>query len=254
MITLNRQIQYLLIRVLWSLVPGEKLKQRLRLLFLQSRPVLPRELMVNRGDSIVQVGIPSKNSLYRLIKSIGKSGSLLIVEPDERNQEMIVEVIGSLDASHNVRLVKKAAWHSTEELVFHKSKRLGDGRIADKKILHDNDIREQNESGGYTEIILNADRLDNILLENKVDQLDFIEIAINGAEFHALRGMGELVKKTKRLYIKGHARDAESDEPILFQIIDYLEGYDFFVKRTIATRAVDSRWGDREGDVYAWKI
>lgn len=254
MLSAWQKIQYKIIRSSWSMVKNNKVRSYIRTFILKYRPVLPRELMVNAGDHIVQVGIPSRNSLSRLLLSIGKNGSIVIIEPDERNQEMILEIQRELDFN-NLILVKKAAWHKNEKLTFLVATSTGDGRLLDEQVVHDNDLREEKERGGYSKVNVDADSIDNILNELNVDKINFIEIAINGAEVHALRGLSErLSTSVERLYVKAHARDASTNEPISKEIIELLKSSGFDIRRTLPSKSVHEEWGQREGDVYAWKI
>jgi hypothetical protein len=92
----------------------------------------------------------------------------------------------------------------------------------------------------------------NIAIEHHVLHVDYIEIAVNGAGYQVLQGMGNLIECTDRLLVKGHAREKDSGHAINRQIALYLSNHGF---QTLLTKRTPSfsAWGDREGDVYAWK-
>ena len=83
-------------------------KRRARSLVLRHQHSLPTELAVNRGDTVVQVGTPNPATMRRFLRSIGRSGRLVIVEAMPENQERLARAIAEL-GTDNVQLVRAAA-------------------------------------------------------------------------------------------------------------------------------------------------
>ena len=119
-------------------------------------------------------------------------------------------------------------------------------------MIHDNDLREQRERGGYAEQYVEVDTVENMLAA-QLDRIDYIEIAVNGAEKNVLDGMGSLLGKTRRLFVKGHPRDRETGRAACYSLSEFLQASGFDTQITQPSGAVDPTWGQREGDVYAWQ-
>jgi hypothetical protein len=65
------------------------------------------------------------------------------------------------------------------------------------------------------EVDMEVDTIDNIMDDLHVRHLEFIEIAVNGAEMYILQGMEQMLPATQRVYVKGHAtsKDKKANLP-----------------------------------------
>jgi FkbM family methyltransferase len=243
-----RRFAFALLRgVARTIPPG--LSERLWLAVLSVRPAVPKELLARRGDSVVQVGTPKPETIRRLQRIVGREGKVVVIEPEPATVQRQADYLRSQSLA-NVVLVPKAAWNERATRTLLIADRPGDHRLDMDAIVHDNDL----VAGGYrgrTEV--EADTLDNILDEAGVEQAAFVEIAVNGAELQVLEGMERSLGRTWRLFVKGHARSAESGEPINARIEEILRARGFRTKRTRPTRSRAESWGPREGDVFAWR-
>ena len=61
------------------------LKNFLRSLILKFQHSLPIELVVNRGDTVVQIGTPWPRTIDRFLKAIGSNGRLIVFEANPHN-------------------------------------------------------------------------------------------------------------------------------------------------------------------------
>ena len=222
-------------------------KHALRRFILRHRPYIPRELLINPGDCVVQVGTPNKQTVERISKAVGSSGRVVVIEP--MNSGPFLTHIRT-HALGNVDIIQKAAWSEAGSRELLVSDIPGDHRLANESVLHDNDFR----GDGYTSTTRVAvDTIDNIMRATDIHAIDFIEIAVNGAEHHVLKGMSTIILETNRLFLKGHARDRESGDPINVAIAKDLRSKGFETHVTLPTPSVAKDWGDREGDVYAFR-
>ena len=235
------------------LIDGSPLTNPIRYgIVLRLRPSIPRELLVRSGNCVIQVGTPSTSTMQRLASSVGENGRVFVIEPAEANVARLSQYRESHGLS-NVRIIPKAAWDKTGTHRLLVSAHDDDHRLECDAIIHDNDLREERENGGYEEAVVEVDTVANMLHNESLRVIDYVEIAVNGAERNVLNGMRPLLKKTRRLFVKGHPRHRETGEPTCYQLVDFLERHGFETAITKPSKAVDQSWGQREGDVYAWK-
>ena len=246
---------FALLRATSNLLPGKRARQRLAEFVLRFKQNVPREMMINSGDTVVQIGTPQTETVRRIAKAIGKHGRAVVVEADETNVRRLRSWLDSKSID-NVKLVHQAAADRKGILIFLVSKKWsGNHRLLDDSIVNDNDQLEIDATGSeYLRKEVPADTVDGICAANDIDHIDYIEIAINGAELAVLKTMPEILRKTDRLFVKGHSREKETGIPICHAIKLLLDDLGFRTRITRPSRAGTAEWGKREGDVYAWRI
>lgn len=86
-------------------------------------------------------------------------------------------------------------------------------------------------------------RMDSLLLENNIDlnNYDFLNIDIQGAELMALKGFGELLKNIKFIYIEVNTNSLYKECPLINEIDEYLSKYYF---KRVETSMTEFEWGD----------
>lgn len=240
------------ISMIGTCIPEASLKASFRLWTFRRSQSISLSYLLNRGDIATLVGTPFPNKIELMSHCVGASGRVILIEPEPKNLERHYFHIARCGLN-NVTIVPKAAFDKKGKAKFLIAPQPSDHRIAIPEIEHDNDYRAANYY--IDEVDMDVDTIDNIMRDLDVRRLDFIEIAVNGAEMHILRGMEEMLTVTKRLYIKGHARHRESKSPIHQDIIPFLKDRGFCTWLTPPSKSVAKtvQWGDREGDVFAWK-
>ena len=230
-----------------------KAKEVVRRVILQYKQNVPREFMINRGDVVIQVGTPQVETIERIANCIGPNGRAIIIEPEQANVIRLRKRLKEI-ACNNIEVVQKAAWHEASHLEFLVSQKWsGNHRLKNDAIVHDNDLREREEGGDYQVTWVEADTVENIARQMNIHQANYIEITVNGAEFQVLQGVGALLQQTKRLFVKGHAREKGSQQPINIKIQKFLADHGFQTQRTKPVRSHSQEWGVKEGDVYGWR-
>jgi FkbM family methyltransferase len=234
-------------------IPEGSVKIGFRRAALKFYPGIPNEFMVNRGDIVVQVGSPVPSRLERLSRSVGKKGKVVFIEPDVTNLEKQWENVERKNLK-NVIIVPKAAYKQKGTAKFLIAPRPADHRLVIENIEHDNDYRAENYY--LREVDVEVDTIDNILADLQIGRIDYIEIAINGAELVVIQGMERILNFTRRLFVKGHARDKESKRPLNQELVPILteKGFATYLTKPSASVAKTINWGPRAGDIYAWKI
>lgn len=84
----------------------------------------------------------------------------------------------------------------------------------------------------------------NTLLMNKnlnIDNYDFINLDIQGAELLALKGFGNLLNKVKYIYTEVNINDIYKNCALLDQIDDYLKFFNF---SRVEIKMTEYEWGD----------
>ena len=244
--------KYSILRYISRVIPEGSFKSYIRVKVLDYRTILPKELFINKGDVVTLVGSPSPKSLERMCKSVGKLGKVILIEPDKQNLEKHYNFI-SLNNLKNITIVPNAAFNKKGKAKFYVAPNPADHRLIIAGIEHDNDYIKENY---YIKVIdIEVNTIDNIMHDLHVGNLDYIEIQVNGAEFHVLRGMEYMLDRTKRIYVKGHARNVEDKTPIFHKIIPFLENRGFNTKLTLPSRTTVAiaDWEERQGDVFGWK-
>ena len=234
-------------------LPESSVKEAIRVALLKVDNSLPYALHVNPGDTAIQVGTPNVRTMYEYSAAVGRHGRAVIIEAEPSNVERLRAAVASLPHP-NVRIVAKGAWRTKGRLALSLSPHRGDHKFAVPGIRHDNDDRPGNTYERSVEV--DVDTLDAIIGDEGLDRVDFVNITVNGAELEVLKGAEELLRRRPlRLWIKGHARQADG-RPINEALIAMLTARGFTARRTAGEPAIGAKpeWRMREGDVYAYKL
>lgn len=204
MVYLRRTILGIL-RVVNRVIPESSWKNRLRARALEARNALPRELMVQSGDTVLQVGMWRRANLARLSRCVGPAGRVILVEADGR----VAAELQSFAAEKkldNLTIVPKGAFNRKGRQTLRVGTSPTHNRVDGTEVSM---VHEEFESTTEIEI----DTVDNILSELGVTGIDHAEITVNGVELQVLEGMEETLPHTKRLFLAGYALALDTDEP-----------------------------------------
>jgi FkbM family methyltransferase len=235
------------------LLPEGRAKQRVRLALLKVQNSLPTELAVNAGDVVVQVGTPWPATMRRFRRAVGKSGRIVIFEAFPANAERLRNAVRD-SGYDNVTVFEGAAFSARQSGTLRTSPHRGDNKIAVDGVRMDNDLRAINADMG--EIAVEFYRIDDVLAQLGIKQVDYLSVTVNGAELEVLKGAEATLRNSSgiRVYSKGHAR-LENGQPINTLIKPYLEslGFQAVISKGEPSSALDEGWLQRDGDVYAWR-
>ncbi len=154
---------------------------------------------IKTGDTCVQVGCAEWMfdfgvSMTLIMSAIvGKKGKVIVVEPDQKNIDILQEYMQRHHV-HNIEIVKKAAWKEKGVNTFTFYDDRTSTNVITEVEAHSSwkDTPEyQNRKKRDEEIEM--DTLDNIFGELGI-QPDFVNLTINGAEFGAIQGMSNTLK------------------------------------------------------------
>ncbi len=85
----------------------------------------------------------------------------------------------------------------------------------------------QNKNKKINVINIKMDRLDNILKESKLTEIDILKIDTEGYDFNVIKGLGDLIKNVKYIYFEHHFHDMLIKNYNLRNINNYLYKYNF---------------------------
>ena len=235
-------------------LPEGRFKAGARSFVLNFQHSLPTEFVVNKGDTVVQVGTPNPKTLLRFVRAVGSEGRLVVVEAMPTNQDRLEKTIRD-HALANVTLIKAAACNENRAGEFAISPFWGDHKIPLQSIRMDNDLKPENAVMGTIQV--QFVRLDDVLPAHDVDAVNYLSVTVNGAEAEVLKGATETLARSPRgtrVYAKGHALDSQG-EPIhkLSNTVMQELGFRTKITRGEPSSTLDPTWRWRAGDLYAWK-
>ena len=222
----------------------EQYRNHLRKLILKYRVALPRELSVEFGESVLQVGMWRPAHAVRFAKSLGHDGEGIIVEATESAVNKVRQALDDIGC-RNIKVINVAAWHTNTEIEFNETETPAGSKVADVEL----ESPKMRKIGTSTVI---ARRMDDLLKEHNVNELDYLEVTVNGAELDVLNGMPNTLSRTKRLLVAGMMRNAQG-EPANLQVKEYLEKRGFTAVISNGNKELGDGWGKIDGHVYAWR-
>ena len=195
--------------------------------------------VIKKGDIVIQGGVDytfPPSFVEPMSRAVGKKGLVIAIEPSMDNINIVHKKIKEKRLSKNITLVNKALSDRKGKIsmVFGKKgtwNRLDD--LSDKSWKHDE------EYSGYEEMV-EVDTIDNIIEALKLNpqKIRFVSLTINGQEYKALKGMKDLLSKSRNLSINVVAgRDKANPEIGIINgkadykvISDLLENHGFKTK------------------------
>lgn len=153
---------------------------------------------LHTDDVFVDVGANVGAFTLMAANKVGNNGKIIAFEPVSKVYEQLKYNI-QLNNLHQVKIEKKALYNETTELNF---------VISANSNLGMSSIFEHDEKNGQTEIV-QAIKGDEYFSNNPIPKMDLIKMDIEGAEYFALQGLKETLKKYKPIIL------IEISEPIL---------------------------------------
>lgn len=214
--------------------------------------MLPKEFLINKGEIVIIIGTPHTGTINRMAKCVGRTGQVVVVEPDQVNLTKHKDFI-EVNHIKNVTIVPKAASNKKGIAKFLIAPHPSRHRLYLPNVEHDSDYQSANY---YIKTIdVEVDTVDNIMHGLKISEVGYVENMVNGAEMIVLEGMEQTLSKTKRIMVKGHARHKDTKIPLCDEILPFLYERGFKIKRTLPsqTNVKIESWDMRQGDVFAWR-
>jgi FkbM family methyltransferase len=171
---------------------------------------------IQKGDIVVDAGAHIGLTVIWFAKAVGNNGKVVAIEPEQNNLRDLRKNLKRAGLN-NVIVVDKALWSSKKKMILY----FNPTHDAHSIVINQ---RKADDSGKQNEI--EANTLDNILKEIKIDKVDFIKMNIEGAEIEALKG-AEQTLKDNALNIAIEAHHEVEGEPTYKTIIPWLKNAQF---------------------------
>jgi FkbM family methyltransferase len=183
-----------------------------------------------------------------LANLVGPNGQVLIFEPEDENFRSAKEESKKYQW---VSIDQRGVWSKKGQKSFKIAPPThpGNHKIPIENTEHPNDYVSSYESTKQIEVA----PLDSLLLEYSIDP-DHIEITVNGAEYHVLRGSTHTLKEHKpSLWVKGWLQDTRSNRSVTDDIKALLDECNYEIATTKSVVRDDiSEIEKVDGDVFAY--
>ncbi len=218
---INRKLGLKILRLGLQVVPCNRAKEWLRTLLIRLLNKADYELLINKGDTVVLVGVISGGGYLKATKCVGREGRVILIEPEKRNLAELEDEVQQKKL-RNVLIVPKAASSKKGQELLMVSDRRTDHKIKLPGIVHDSDLRP----GAFQSTQkVDVDIVDNILQELGLGQVNFMNISVNGAELEVLKGMERILKGNVKLLVRGRG------QPVNKSVEPFLEERGFIVRK-----------------------
>lgn len=139
---------------------------------------------VQPNDVVIDAGANCGHLSIFFSKLVGQNGQIFAFEPDKFNVERIEKNKKlNKDLFDNIKIVDLLLWDKNELIDFYEAGTVGSSAIWMPDSAHC--VKKQ------------AIRIDDWVVKNTIQKLDFIKMDIEGAEIEALDGCVETIKKLK---------------------------------------------------------
>lgn len=166
------------------------------------------------GDTVIDIGAHIGRYTITSSKQVGKTGKVVAIEADPANFQLLKRNI-ALNNLTNVLPLNYAVFSTRTRMKLYEQ-----SASAKYNSLM---LARAAESKNYVEV--NADTLDNILKQNGVNQVNWIKIDVEGAEFEVLKGSTEMLSgENVSLFVEIH----NIEDPRHYDhIVDFLKYYNY---------------------------
>ncbi|MBN1617921.1 FkbM family methyltransferase [Candidatus Dojkabacteria bacterium] len=194
---------------------------------------------VKKNNVIFDIG--ANIGYYSVIgsKIIGESGQVYAFEPDPFNLKLLNENI-TLNKQKNIISIPKAVGSSNQKISLQQDLNQGHTRVSTKE--------KSSQEIPQIEMIT----LDDFILENKISNVDYLKIDIEGYELYALEGaensLGKGIIKTIMIEINPEAlKQANTKWTELYALLDRY--FELFILDTEAQNTLQKSTPARVGDM-----
>ena len=170
------------------------------------------------GMKVIDIG--ANVGYYSALTSdiVGPEGIVLAIEPDPESFKYLLKTIQASKFKNIRPFLKAASDHNNILPLFISKDNRGDNRLY-----------QTNQKRDY--INVKTIRLDELIIENEIDQIDLIKIDVQGYEPKAIRGMEKIITSSKKIILltefwpKGIIDAGENP----YDFLEMLRNFDFLL-------------------------
>jgi FkbM family methyltransferase len=176
------------------------------------------------NDVVIDVGAYIGSYTIAASKAVGPNGKVVTIEADPNNYDMLIKNI-DLNILTNVVALNYAVYSKETMIKLY----LPTVNGSYSEYAKYNTVISQRAHGEEKFVEVNADTLDSLLLQNKInyEDVNWIKIDVEGAEFEVLKGATNVLSKSKDISILIEIHNITKDANYYKPIMDLLEQYDF---------------------------
>jgi len=171
------------------------------------------------GDVVVDIG--AHIGRYSIISSkrVGQNGKVIAIEAHPHNFEILNRNI-KLNKLTNITTLNHAVYSKETKIkLYTRGQQLG--HTIYNTIITDRAKKED----GFVDI--NANTLDNLLQQNGINEVNWIKIDVEGAEFEVLKGAHNILSNSKDIALLIEVHNLRKDTNLYRPIIEFLNLYNF---------------------------
>ena len=157
-------------------------------------------LDLREGESFIDVGANVGYYTLRAASTAGvkeSSPKIISIEAHPDNYRALCRNI-ACNGFTNIIALNRAVWNNGGSIAL--TQRVSEGRV----LTDDARILLNSSAGAGSELLVQADTLDNITKEHGVNNIGVIKMDIEGSEIRALEAAGETMRRTRKMVVETH--------------------------------------------------
>lgn len=184
----------------WWLVRNDNTGQPLSKGMFEAAELAFVQRFLKPGMTVLDLG--AHHGLYTLLasKCVGRDGKVIAFEPSPRERKAL-RLHLKLNRCKNV---------DVQELALGDKQTTADLHVVDDWAAGCNSLRPPDVAARTTPVPVSIVRLDDWLIEHRIERVDFIKLDVEGAELTTLKGAAKLLKRAPRPAILAEVQDART--------------------------------------------
>lgn len=178
---------------------------------------------LKEGDIVIDAGANIGGFVVQAAQKVGKTGKIIAIEPDEENRKILQKNL-DLNEIKNCEIIPNALWSEKCTKEFFISHRPGEHTLINYE--NDSHFIKKNVTTIYCE------RLDDIINNLNIKNVDYLKMDIEGAEIEALKGAEDFLKN-QNPFLLIEALHSVNGEPAYKTLIPYLESFGYKMLREV---------------------
>jgi FkbM family methyltransferase len=173
-----------------------------------------------QSDVVIDVGAHLGRHTIIASKRVGQTGKIVAIEAHLENFKMLNRNI-KLNRLTNVIPLNYAVYSNQTKLKLY---------MPDEESSHHSTMLERVGETRKKFVEVNANTLDNLLQQNGVEEVNWIKIDDEGAEFEVLKGATKILSKSNDIAILIEIHNSQNGTNLYRPIIEFLNNYNFKIE------------------------